>query len=228
MASPPRARSTSASRSRTSPWPKRRCWRGCRRRPRPYNPIANPKRANERQQYIIDRMLENGFITPDQHAAAQGAAAALPPADRGRRACRIRGRGRAPADLQPVRRRRLHARAERLPDDQFERTDGRLPCVAARASWTYERRQVYRGPEAYVDLPADPNDLDARVAEALPGPSRQRRAEGRGRARGEPEEGRRDAAERRVGDDHRRRSAPGHLGPGAQGQSEDARSAAAR
>jgi len=31
----------------------------------------------------------------------------------------------------------------------------------------FERRQVYRGPEAYVDLPADPAALDARVAEAL-------------------------------------------------------------
>jgi penicillin-binding protein 1A len=32
---------------------------------------------------------------------------------------------------------------------------------------TYEQRQFYRGPEAYVDLPADPAQLDARIAEAL-------------------------------------------------------------
>jgi penicillin-binding protein 1A len=31
----------------------------------------------------------------------------------------------------------------------------------------FERRQVYRGPEAYVDLPADPKALDSRIAEAL-------------------------------------------------------------
>ena len=31
----------------------------------------------------------------------------------------------------------------------------------------YELRQVYRGPEAYVDLPADTELIDARVAEAL-------------------------------------------------------------
>jgi penicillin-binding protein 1A len=31
----------------------------------------------------------------------------------------------------------------------------------------YERRQRYRGPEAYIDLPADPKAVDARVAEAL-------------------------------------------------------------
>jgi len=31
----------------------------------------------------------------------------------------------------------------------------------------YERRQVYRGPEDYVDLPADLKDMDARIADAL-------------------------------------------------------------
>jgi penicillin-binding protein 1A len=31
----------------------------------------------------------------------------------------------------------------------------------------YERRQVYRGPEDYVDLPANPKEVDARIAEAL-------------------------------------------------------------
>ena len=31
----------------------------------------------------------------------------------------------------------------------------------------YERRQVYRGPEDYIDLPADRSELDARIAEAL-------------------------------------------------------------
>ena len=30
----------------------------------------------------------------------------------------------------------------------------------------YELRQVYRGPEAYVELPGDASTLDARVAEA--------------------------------------------------------------
>src|SRR5207247_9330163 len=31
----------------------------------------------------------------------------------------------------------------------------------------YERRQVYRGPEDYADLPANPKEIDARTAEAL-------------------------------------------------------------
>jgi penicillin-binding protein 1A len=31
--------------------------------PSAYNPVRNPKRAQARQRYIIDRMVENGFIT---------------------------------------------------------------------------------------------------------------------------------------------------------------------
>jgi penicillin-binding protein 1A len=36
-----------------------------------------------------------------------------------------------------------------------------------RGLLNYERRQVYRGPEAYVDLPSDPKEMDIRIAEAL-------------------------------------------------------------
>jgi membrane carboxypeptidase/penicillin-binding protein len=43
---------------------------GLPKAPSAYNPIANPKRATIRQRYIIDRMLENGFITAEQRDAA--------------------------------------------------------------------------------------------------------------------------------------------------------------
>eukprot|EP00952_Eustigmatos_sp_NYUAD-ZCMA_P002643 11604-Eustigmatos_ZCMA.PRE.1 len=39
--------------------------------PSAYNPVRNPKRARVRQLYIIDRMVENGFITPEQAQAAK-------------------------------------------------------------------------------------------------------------------------------------------------------------
>ena len=44
---------------------------GLPKAPSAYNPIVNPKRATTRQQYIIDRMLENGFITAEQREAAR-------------------------------------------------------------------------------------------------------------------------------------------------------------
>ena len=40
---------------------------GLPKAPSAYNPIANPRRATQRQRYIIDRMFETGFITEAQH-----------------------------------------------------------------------------------------------------------------------------------------------------------------
>jgi penicillin-binding protein 1A len=130
------------------------------------NPIVNPKRATERQQYIIDRMLDNGYITAEQHAAAK----------------QQQLRYRPPAEVA------VHAEyvaevARQLIFSQYGAEaytrglnvhltlNSAEQMVAYRALrkgiMDYERRQVYRGPEAYVDLPAQPRDLDARVAEAL-------------------------------------------------------------
>ena len=36
-----------------------------------------------------------------------------------------------------------------------------------RGIMDYEKRQVYRGPEDYVDLPASPAEIDSRIADAL-------------------------------------------------------------
>ena len=44
---------------------------GLPKAPSAYNPVNNPKRARVRQLYIIDRMLDNGFITKAQALAAR-------------------------------------------------------------------------------------------------------------------------------------------------------------
>src|SRR5205085_3778042 len=44
---------------------------GLPKAPSANNPIVNPDRARQRQRYIIDRMMENGFITPEQQDAAK-------------------------------------------------------------------------------------------------------------------------------------------------------------
>jgi penicillin-binding protein 1A len=134
--------------------------------PSAYNPVSNPQRATRRQQYIIQRMFENGFITEEQAEAAR----------------KQQLRYRAPADSS------VHAEyvaetVRQLIHNQygeetttrglnvFVTVDAGDQAVAYRALrrglLNYERRQVYRGPEDYVDLPADPKDIDARIAEAL-------------------------------------------------------------
>jgi len=139
---------------------------GLPKAPSAYNPIANPKRATQRQLYIIERMRENGFITAEQQEAARKQTLHY----------------RAPADV-PVHAEYVAEAARQLIFNQYgEETytrglnvyltiDSGEQMVAYRALrkgiMDYERRQVYRGPEAYIDLPADSKELDARIAEAL-------------------------------------------------------------
>jgi len=139
---------------------------GLPKAPSAYNPIANPKRATVRQLYIIDRMLENGFITPEQHDKARAQKLVY----------------RTPSDT-PVHGDYAAETARQLIYAQYGEsayTSGLQVHLTVRSSdqqvayralrrgiLDFERRQVYRGPEAYIDLPADPHDVDTRVAEAL-------------------------------------------------------------
>ncbi len=139
---------------------------GLPKAPSAFNPIVNPKRATERQRYIIDRMLDNGFISAEQHAAAKAETLQY----------------RTPNPVPPHAEYAAEA-ARQLIFDQYGadayvrglnvtlsvRSADQLIAYRAlrKGIMDFERRQVYRGPEAYVDLPANPKDLDARIAEAL-------------------------------------------------------------
>lgn len=139
---------------------------GLPKAPSAYNPITNPRRAHIRQQYILDRMLEHGYITAEEHAQAK------------KEELHVR-RGlvsTASADYAAEAARQLIV--SRYGDEAYTRglhvtlsvrADEQQVAYRAlrRGLLDYERRQVYRGPEAYVDLPADNSAVDARVAEAL-------------------------------------------------------------
>jgi penicillin-binding protein 1A len=139
---------------------------GLPKAPSAYNPISNPRRAQVRQRYIIQRMFENGFITEEQHDAA------LEQVLRYRQASDYAVHAEFAAENA---RQLVHAQ---YGDETYTRglnvyltlsaADQRAAYAALRRGlMEYELRQVYRGPEAYIDLPADPEKLDARVAEAL-------------------------------------------------------------
>ena len=134
--------------------------------PSAYNPINNPKRARNGQLRILDRMLDNGFITATQRDAARAETLHY----------------REPSDVA------VHAEyvAEstrqlifaQYGDEAYTRglnvyltiksADQMVAYRALRKGiMEFERRQVYRGPEDYTDLPANATDVDARVADAL-------------------------------------------------------------
>jgi penicillin-binding protein 1A len=139
---------------------------GLPKAPSIYNPIVNPKRATTRQQYIIDRMVDNGFISADQAAVAKAE----------------KLRYRTQAD-QTVHAEFVAETARQLVFSQYGEeayTRGLNVVVSVNAAdqmvayralrrglLDYELRQVYRGPEAFVDLPSEPAALDARIADAL-------------------------------------------------------------
>jgi penicillin-binding protein 1A len=139
---------------------------GLPKAPSAYNPVSNPKRATLRQRYIINRMFETGFITEAQHEEAL--------------AEQLRYRTQRESALHAeylteTARQLIYAQ---YGEDTYTRGLNVFLTVKAadqvvayralrRGLMDFELRQVYRGPEAYVTLPADASLLDARVAEAL-------------------------------------------------------------
>lgn len=134
--------------------------------PSAYNPITNPKRAKDGQLRILDRMVDNSFITTAQRDSARS------------EVLRYRAASDVAVHAEYVAEAARQLVFAQYGDEAYTRgldvyvtlksADQMVAYRALRRGiMDYERRQVYRGPEDYVDLPADPKEVDARVAEAL-------------------------------------------------------------
>ena len=140
---------------------------GLPKAPSAYNPISNPKRARARQQYIIERMEENGFITAQQAEQAK------------KEELKIRT---GPDNT------RIHAEyvaemARQLIFAQYgneaytrglnvyttlNAAEQEAAYVALRRGiMDYERRQQYRGPEKFVALPTAAQEVEDAIDDAL-------------------------------------------------------------
>jgi penicillin-binding protein 1A len=131
------------------------------------NPISNPTRARTRQLYIIDRMQENGFITAEEAEAAKRQELKFRSGDDS-------GRVHAEFIAETVRQ-LVYAQ---YGDEAYTRGLNVFTTVIAAQQDTaykalrkgimdYERRQIYRGPEEFIDLPADPQDAEDAIDDAL-------------------------------------------------------------
>jgi penicillin-binding protein 1A len=140
---------------------------GLPKAPSAFNPLTNPTRAHTRQQYIIDRMVENGFITAQEGEVAKkqelhfrsGSEAAGPHAEY----------------IAETVRQLVHAQ---YGDEAYTRGLNVFTTVNATQQETaykalrkgimdYEKRQIYRGPEEFVDLPTDPKEMEDAIDDAL-------------------------------------------------------------
>ena len=126
---------------------------GLPKAPSSYNPITNPRRARARQLHIIDRMLDNGFINTSQAEAAKQEALQL-------RRSRLEPKIHAEFAAEMVRQAMVAQYGEEaytrgLSVTTSLRTDEQQAAYRAvrKGILDYERRQFYRGPERFIELP---------------------------------------------------------------------------
>ena len=140
---------------------------GLPKAPSAYNPVSNPKRARARQLYIIERMEENGFITPTQAVEAKNEQLKV-------RSGPDAGRVHAEFVAETVR----QLVFSQYGDETYTRglnvfttlraADQTVAYKALRKGiMDYERRQIYRGPEKFIDLPADARETEDAIDDAL-------------------------------------------------------------
>jgi penicillin-binding protein 1A len=120
--------------------------------PSKYNPITNPGGAAERRSYVLRRMRELGFITPEAETAAKTEVVKA-------RAHRAIADVEAPYVAEMVRlevKKRFGDAALEAGYKVYTTLDGRLQTAANRALRMglvdYDRRHGWRGPRAKVEL----------------------------------------------------------------------------
>lgn len=139
---------------------------GLPKAPSSYNPVANPKRAKQRQLYVLRRMHELGEITDAQYAEAQKAPIVVKH--------QANEYGLHAEYVAEMVRQMLY---ERFANDVYTKgyriyttitkADQEEAYAALRRGvLDYDKRHGYRGPEGYIELPPE-GQPDEVIEEAL-------------------------------------------------------------
>lgn len=140
---------------------------GLPKAPASANPIVNPTRAKQRQQYILKRMRELGYISETQYAKSAQEKLLL-------RGDRRRFTTHAEHAAELVR----QYMVAQYKDDvythgynvyttlNFAEQTAAYDAVR-RGVIEYDRRHGYRGPEGFIDLPRDADDRAQAISEIL-------------------------------------------------------------
>ena len=140
---------------------------GLPKAPSAYNPVVNPKRARTRQQYILVRMHQLGYITDEQFEQAKAEPLKI----------------KTDSGEFGVHAEYVAEMARQLVYEQFKeetytrglnvfttvtKADQDAAYLALRRGvMEYEKRHAYRGPEAYVDIPTVKEDADEAIEAEL-------------------------------------------------------------
>lgn len=140
---------------------------GLPKAPSRYNPVANPKRAKLRQQYVLRRMHDLRYIADADYQAAQHFPLVV---RHDTQAFEVK----ADHVAEMVR----QAMYEQYRDSIYSsglkvyttlrRADQEAANLALRQGvLDYDRRHGYRGPEGYIDIPGTPSNLEELLEDAL-------------------------------------------------------------
>jgi penicillin-binding protein 1A len=140
---------------------------GLPKAPSAFNPVVNPKRASLRQQYVLRRMRQLGFIDAEQYEAALGQPLVIK-----------RESHDYAVHAEYVAEMARQMAAELFPEEVYSGglrvyTTITLPDQEAayaslrRNVLDYDRRHGYRGAEAYVDLSEIGSEQDEALDESL-------------------------------------------------------------
>ncbi|MCY1256975.1 Penicillin-binding protein 1A [compost metagenome] len=140
---------------------------GLPKAPSAYNPVVNPRRAKVRQEYILQRMRDLGYITPDQYEQALHAE------------LKVRTEGNEFSThaeyVAEIVRQLMYAQYREETYTRgltvyttLTKPDQDAAYESVRSGiMNYERKHGYRGPEAFIDLPSDPAEREQAIDDAL-------------------------------------------------------------
>ncbi|WP_306853418.1 penicillin-binding protein 1A [Cupriavidus necator] len=140
---------------------------GLPKAPSAYNPVVNPRRAKVRQEYILQRMRDLRYLTPEQYDQAVQAE------------LKVRTEGNEFSThaeyVAEIVRQLMYAQYREETYTRgltvyttLTKTDQDAAYEAVRAGiMNYERKHGYRGPEAFIDLPSDPAEREQAIDDAL-------------------------------------------------------------
>ncbi len=132
-----------------------------------HNPLVNPRRAKQRQEAVLGRMRDVGFITPAQHDAAVAEPV---------RIASVRQEFDTHAEFvaETVR----QAVYAEFKEEAYTRGLSVITTISKaeqdaayesvrRNVLDYDQRHGYRGPEAFIELPLDPEERNDAIDQAL-------------------------------------------------------------
>ncbi len=140
---------------------------GLPKAPSRFNPMVNPKRAIERQRYILGRMRDNGFLSEAEHAAALDQRLAFMPAraDYPVHAPYVAELARQLAfDLY---REEIYSAGMKIYTTIVSGDQRAANAALEQGVLDYDRRHGFRGPERMLDLPADPAAAERMVETSI-------------------------------------------------------------